>query len=116
MRLDFWSRFLNIWLRYVGMPTSPRVDTKSSAFPTQKHQKPQLHKKSMVKRTLGKSAEEKLKKKKIANGVDRCFTCGLFGGQPELNCSKCGIKLKCEHCGLVEVKIHVCSDRPQEEQ
>ena len=86
-----------------------------SVFTTQKPRKPQHHKKNVVKKTLGKSAEEKVKKK-MANGVDRCFTCGLFGGQPEYNCSKCGIKVKCEHCGLVEVKIHICSDKPQEEQ
>jgi len=69
----------------------------------------------MIKRKRGKSVEEELKKS-MANGVDRCFTCGLFGGQPEYNCPKCGIKVKCEHCGLVEIKMHVCFDKPREEQ
>tara|TARA_R110001599_G_scaffold174976_1_gene366943 strand:- start:241 stop:450 length:210 start_codon:yes stop_codon:yes gene_type:complete len=54
--------------------------------------------------------------KSMANGVDRCFTCGLFGGRPEYNCLKCGIKVKCEHCGIVEIKMHVCFDKPKEEQ
>lgn len=87
-----------------------------SDFQTHKPRRPTRHKKSVIKERLGKSVEEKLKKKKVANGVDRCFTCGLFGGQPEYNCSKCGIKVKCEHCGLVEIKMHVCFDKPQEEQ
>lgn len=57
-----------------------------------------------------------MEKKKMANGVDRCFTCGLFGGQPEQHCNKCGVKLKCELCGIAEVKIHSCLDAPEDKQ
>ena len=112
----FWSHFLSTWLRYASTLISPKGDTKSSDFPIRKPRRPTRHKKSVVKRKKRKSLITKLKKKKMANGVDRCFTCGLFGGQPEYNCSKCGIKVKCEHCGLVEIKMHVCFDKPQEEQ
>jgi len=70
----------------------------------------------MIRKEMGSPAEADLKPKKMSNGVDRCFTCSLFGGAPELNCQRCGIKLKCEHCGLADVKIHSCAERPEGEQ
>ena len=70
----------------------------------------------MVIKTMGSPAEAELKPKKMSNGVDRCFTCSFFGGEPELNCQKCGIKLKCELCGLADVKIHSCTEGPKEDQ
>tara|TARA_Y100000588_G_C14199420_1_gene901758 strand:- start:780 stop:992 length:213 start_codon:yes stop_codon:yes gene_type:complete len=70
----------------------------------------------VITRERGRFAEADLKPKKISNGVDRCFTCSLFGGEPEINCEKCGIKLKCEHCGMADVKIHSCTQGPEEAQ
>ena len=111
----FSSLFLNTWLRSQDTEESPREDTKSSAFQIRKPQKPARRKRYVVKEHRERSDEDFLKKK-MANGVDRCFTCGLFGGQPKYNCPNCGIKIKCEHCGIADVKMHVCIEKPKEEQ
>ena len=110
----FLSRLRAALLRLLVFLTYRKAGIRSSAFMIRKANR-SPEKKNVVKLYRGSKAGE-MGKKKMANGVDRCFTCGLFGGQPEIHCEKCGVKLKCELCGLAEVKIHSCQQPPKGKQ
>lgn len=113
-RKRFLSHLKAALLRLLVFLTYRKAGIRSSAFMIRKANR-SPEKKNVVKLYRGSKAGE-MGKKKMANGVDKCFTCGLFGGQPELHCEKCGVKLKCELCGLAEVKIHSCQQPPKGKQ